>query len=240
MTLVRIDKVLSNRGYCSRREVQLYIKAGALLEDGIPIKKSDQKVNPDLVTVDGEPLDPGEGLTILLHKPCGYVCSHRDKGSLIYELLPERYGMRNPSLSSVGRLDKETSGLLILTDDGALNHRLTSPNKKVGKTYHVTIDREFTGEEGTLFASGKMVLPDETEPLLPALWEPLSKSEGSLTIFEGRYHQVRRMFESLGATVIALHRTHIGSLTLDGLDEGEWRNVAESDLELVFTPRKTS
>lgn len=237
MSLVRIDKVLSNRGYCSRKEVQGLVRAGLLMEGDALIKKSDQKVDPDLVTIEGEPLDPGEGLTIVLNKPCGYVCSLRDKGSLIYELLPERFGMRNPVLASVGRLDKETSGLLVLTDDGALNHKLTSPNKKVGKTYHVFVDRPFSGEEAAIFEGGDMVLKDEMDPLLPAIWKPLSLTDGYLTIFEGRYHQVRRMFDTLGTTVTALHRTHIGSLSLDGLEEGEWRMFTEEDRALILTPK---
>ena len=166
------------------------------------------------------------------------MCSHRDKVILIYELLPDLFWMRKPSLSSVCLLDKETSGLLILTDDGDLNHRLTSPNKKVGKTYHVTIDRVLAGNEGEVFGSGKMRLKDEEDPLLPAIWKPLSLHQGSLTIFEGRYHQVRRMFEELGATVTALHRTHIGSLTLDGIEEGEWRMFSDADMEHVFKAKE--
>ncbi len=235
MSQIRFDRLLSNRGYCSRSEAQSILKHHEVLHDGAPVRKFDQKVNPALVTIDGEPIDPGEGLVILFHKPTGFVCSHKDKGRLIYELLPERWSRRNPPLSSVGRLDKETSGLLILTDDGQLNHKLTAPKKNVPKVYKVKVENPFSGEEETIFSAGTLMLEGEDTPVRPAHFEALSDDEGYLTIVEGRYHQVRRMFAAIGNTVTELHRCKIGALTLGDLDEGAWKILSEDDVKQLFT-----
>lgn len=129
--MIRLDKLLSNLGYCSRKEVGRMVKSAALTRaDGTSFKKASDKVVAEDVRLDGQPLDPTE-LLIMMHKPAGYTCSHRDRPPLIFELLPERFAVRDPKLSCVGRLDKDTTGLILMTDNGQLLHRLISPNWKV-------------------------------------------------------------------------------------------------------------
>ena len=199
-----------------------------------------QKValSPDLAArmrVRGEPLDPPAPLTLMLHKPLGVVCSHREAGRSIYELLPTRWRARDPALSSIGRLDAETSGLLLITDDGPLLHRVISPRNHIPKRYQVTLVRPLTGDEAALFAAGNLMLESETTPLAPALLEPFSPTTAWLTITEGRYHQVRRMFAAVGNHVTALHRDRIGGLALpEDLSVGEWRIADQDALERVF------
>lgn len=238
---IRLDRLLSNLGYGSRREVQDLIEAGYVLLDGEPMIDSDEKiaVTPDLparMTVEGEPLDPPPGLVLMLNKPEGATCSHKEQGPLVYSLLPERWRSRNPALSTVGRLDKETSGLLLLTDDGALLHRIISPKSNIAKRYDVTLDRPLRGDEKALFAAGTLMLEGEEKPLLPATFEAVSERRGFVTITEGRYHQVRRMFAAIGNHVVALRRDRIGALALpDDLAPGQYRVIGERELALVFS-----
>lgn len=237
---LRLDRLLSNLGYGSRREVQDLIEAGYVLLDGEAVIDSDEKiaVTPDLVTrmtVEGEPLDPLPGLALMLNKPAGVTCSHKEQGPLVYSLLPERWGERNPALSTIGRLDKETSGLLLLTDDGALLHRIISPKSNIAKRYDVTLDRALRGDEAKIFAAGTLMLENEEKPLLPATFEAVSPTRGFITITEGRYHQVRRMFAAVGNHVTALRRDRIGGLALPkDLAEGEYRILTQDELAKVF------
>jgi 16S rRNA pseudouridine516 synthase len=154
------------------------------------------------------------------------VCSHDGReGPDIYSLLPERWRQRNPVVTSIGRLDKETSGLLLLTDLSPLVHRLTSPKHKVPKVYRATLDRDTAPDTVELFASGTLKLEGEDAPCAPASLKLLSPREADLTLTEGRYHQVRRMFAATGATVLTLHRTHFGPLDLGDLRPGHWREL---------------
>jgi 16S rRNA pseudouridine516 synthase len=142
----------------------------------------------------------------------------------VYDLLPPRWQQRNPGITSVGRLDKDTSGLLLLTDQTALVHRLTSPRHHVEKRYRATVDRDLPPEIGAVFATGELRLDGEDAPCLPARYEALGPREAFLTLTEGRYHQVRRMFASAGgATVLTLLRDRFGPLELGSLPAGEWR-----------------
>jgi 16S rRNA pseudouridine516 synthase len=210
--------------------------------DGVELEDADQRITitADLsarMTVDGEPLDPPPGLTLMLHKPVGVTCSHKEQGPLVYSLLPERWRRREPAISTVGRLDKETSGLLLLTDDGGLLHRIISPRSHVSKRYDVTLDRPLRGDEGQVFASGELMLEGETKPLLPVHMEALSTTRAIVTLTEGRYHQVRRMFAAVGNHVTALHRDRVGDLTLpDDLPAGQYRLLGQADLALVLRP----
>ena len=226
--VMRLDRLLGNRGYCSRREVKKLLKEERVLINGEPASSPDQSITDELVTIDDEPIDP-ETLVVMLNKPTGFVCSHREQGRLIYELLPERWGARKPILSSVGRLDKESSGLLIMTNDGQLNHQLTQP-KKVGKKYLIRTRDTLTGNEAALFSSGTFTLHDEPDPLLPATFEPIDENSGYLTIFEGKYHQIRRMFGAIGNEVIELSRLQIGELTLKNLEVGQWIFLDAADI----------
>ncbi len=237
----RVDKLLGSMGYGSRTEMARLGKAGGILLDGVDLTDVSRRipVTPDLpgrMAIDGQPLDPVPGLVMMLHKPLGVTCSHKEAGALVYELLPTRWRARNPALSTVGRLDKETSGLLLMTDDGALLHRIISPRNHVAKRYHVTLARPMSGTETQVFASGELLLEGEDRPLLPAMLEVLGPQSSNLTITEGRYHQVRRMFAAVGNHVEALHRDRIGGLTLPtDLAAGAIRIMGPDDVAAVFS-----
>jgi 16S rRNA pseudouridine516 synthase len=220
----RLDKLLSSLGYCSRKEVAHLIKNGVITHTDNLYLKPDTKVLHADIRFDNEPLDPMQGIVILMHKPVGYICSHDEgEGRLVYDLLPKRWRRRDPKISTIGRLDKETSGLLLLTDDGALLHRLTSPKHKVPKVYEATLDRALKGDEAEIFASGTLMLNGEKTPCLPAKLTVIDDTHATLEIIEGRYHQVRRMFAAVGNHVSALHRSTFGELTLGDLGAGEYR-----------------
>ena len=223
----RIDQLLSNLGYCSRREARAWVAAGRVTVRGEIADDVSQKVIPADVRVDGEPLDHPDGLLLILHKPLGLVCSHDEReGSSVYSLLPERWRRRNPVVTSIGRLDKDTSGLLLLTDQSLLVHRLTSPKHKVPKVYRATVDRDLSAELVPLFASGTLILSGEKQPCAPAALRIITPREAELTLTEGRYHQVRRMFSSGGANVVTLHRLRFGPLGLGDLPAGKWRELS--------------
>ncbi len=225
MTLLRL---LANLGYGSRREVARMIRAGEVTDaDGNVLG---EKSRPDHggILVRGEPPDPAAPLVVMLHKPPGFTCSREDPGRVVHELLPPRFAARNPPLSPVGRLDKETTGLLLFTDDGGLLHRWISPKSGCGKTYIASLDRPLRGDEAGIFASGELVLRGETRPLRPAEMTVIDPHTARLTLTEGRYHQVRRMFAACGNHVVALHRCAFGSLELPGdLAPRQWRVVPE-------------
>lgn len=220
----RIDQWLANLGYCSRRSSAEWLRAGRVTVDGKPTKDGSLKVDAGRLLVDGEPLDQPEGLLILMNKPTGLVCSHDEReGPQVYQLLPERWLRRNPQPITVGRLDKDTSGCLLITDDGRLAHDLTSPKHKVEKVYEVTVDKPLQPYLIDLFAAGGLMLDNDTKPCLPAKLEIRDTVQATLILTEGRYHQVRRMFAAEGWTVTALHRSRFGAYTLAGLNSGEWR-----------------
>ncbi len=240
VSTLRLDRLLANLGYGTRREVQQLVSAGLVVLDGAPLAGADQRVaiTPDLsarMTVQGRRLDPPPGMTLMLHKPRGVTCSHKETGELVYELLPSRWRRRAPPLSTIGRLDKDTSGLLLITDDGALLHRVISPRSKLPKRYHATLDRPLRGDEGELFGSGSLLLEGEDKPLLPASLEPLSPTTALITVTEGRYHQIRRMFAAAGNHVTALHRDRVGGLELPSdLEAGAYRLLGAGELDRLF------
>jgi 16S rRNA pseudouridine516 synthase len=237
---LRLDRLLANMGYGSRREVQALVRAGQVVLDGAPVADAELRlaVTPalaDRLRVGGRRLDPPPGMAVMLHKPVGVTCSHKEAGALVYDLLPSRWRARDPAISTVGRLDKDTSGLLLLTDDGALLHRIISPRQHVAKRYRAVLARPLTGEEAARFASGALMLEGEDKPLAPAVLEPLSPTLAHLTITEGRYHQVRRMFAAVGNHVQALHRDRIGGLDLpDDLEPGAWRLMDAERIAAIF------
>ncbi|HYP15894.1 MAG TPA: pseudouridine synthase [Opitutus sp.] len=228
----RLDQLLASLGYCSRSEARDWVASGAVAIRGVEATNVSTKADPADVQVDGEPLDHPDGLLLLLHKPLGLVCSHDEReGPNVYSLLPDRWRRRNPQVTSIGRLDKDTSGALLLTDQSPLVHRLTSPKHKVPKIYRATVDSDLSPELIPLFASGTLRLDDEEKPCAPAALKLLSAREAELTLTEGRYHQVRRMFAACGATVLTLHRTHFGDLALEDLAPGAWRELALSHFD---------
>jgi 16S rRNA pseudouridine516 synthase len=232
---VRLDRLLANLGYGSRTEVQRLIRSGRVSRDGNVVRDPAGSVSAAGITVDGEPLDHPDGVLVVLHKPVGYVCSHADgEGPTVYDLLPERWSARNPRVESVGRLDKDTSGLLVLTDDHDLLHRLTSPKHHVEKVYEVTVDADLDPSLVDVFASGTLMLRSETAPCLPAILEITGARTARVTLTEGRYHQVRRMFGAAGAgRVLALRRVRFGAFRLNDLvpDEKSWVNVEPNGSE---------
>ena len=232
---MKLVKLLANLGYGSRKEVQRMIRSGAVTDDTGRVLAENEVPPHDRIRVRGEELDPPSPLTIILHKPDGYTCSTEDAGDTIYDLLPPRFSCRNPGLNPIGRLDKDTTGLLLLTDDGKLLHRIIHPKSHCLKVYHATLDRPLEGHEAELFASGTLILQSETKPLLPAGFEALGEKEALITLHEGRYHQVRRMFAAAGNHVTSLKRLSIGGLKLpDDLEEGEWREITPEELAAVF------
>jgi 16S rRNA pseudouridine516 synthase len=232
---MKLLRTIANLGYGSRRDVIAMIGEGRVTDArGELLYADDEPAHAD-VRIDGEPLDPPAGLLLMLHKPVGYTCSTKDRGRLVHDLLPPRFARRSPQLSTVGRLDRDTSGLLLMTDDGALLHRIISPKSKLPKVYEATLAQPLRGDAATIFASGTLMLESEKTPLLPAELELLLPTRARLTLHEGRYHQVRRMFAALGTHVEALHRSRVGGLALDGLPEGEWRALGDEDRARLFS-----
>ena len=231
---MKLLRAIANLGYGSRKQVMQLFREGRVTDAAGEVLYADDQVAHGDVRIDGEALDPPQGLTLMLHKPVGVTCSTRDPGRIVYDLLPPRFRLRSPLLSTVGRLDRDTSGLLLLTDDGALLHRIVSPKAKLAKVYDATLAQDLRGDEGALFASGTLLLDTETTPLAPATLEVIDPRHARLTLTEGRYHQVRRMFAAVGNHVEALHRRRIGGLELGGLAPGEWRVLDDADLRRLF------
>lgn len=232
---MKLVKLLANLGYGSRKEVQRLIRSGVVTDDTGRVLGENEVPPHDQIRVRGEELDPPAPLVIMLNKPDGYTCSSEDPGDTVYDLLPPRFALRNPGLNPIGRLDKDTTGFLLLTDDGKLLHKIIHPKSGCLKVYQVQLDRPLEGHEGELFASGTLVLNSETRPLLPAKLEVLGEKEALVTLHEGRYHQVRRMFAAAGNHVLGLKRISIGGLTMpDDLEEGEWRELEPSEVKAIF------
>ena len=236
----RVDRLLGSMGYGSRTEMARLGTAGGIVLDGVDLTDVSKRiaVTPDLparMEIDGAPLDPTPGLVMMLHKPLGMTCSRKEDGALVYDVLPPRWRRRDPAISTIGRLDKATTGLLLLTDDGDLLHRVISPKRHVAKVYRASLARPLDGTEGAVFAAGGLVLEGEDKPLSPAVLEVLSPTEARLTVTEGRYHMVRRMFAAVGNHVEGLHRERVGGLALpDDLAPGDWRLLDPDQIDLIF------
>ncbi len=224
-TELRLDQLLSRFGYCSRSQARIWLKTGRVLVDGQAVREPDRRVNPATVRIDGEPVDHPQGVLVVLHKPAGCVCSRDTReGPNVFEFVPPRWSARNPEITTIGRLDKDATGVLLLTDQGDLVHRWTAPRHKIPKVYQVTLDQEPPAGLAEVFASGTFRLDGEDKPCAPALLEPLGGNLLRLTITEGRFHQVKRMFAVHGRVVTALHRSQFGPYTLGNLAPGEWRD----------------
>ncbi len=231
---MKLLKRIANLGYGSRKQVAAMFREGRITDAAGEVLYADDRVGHADVRVDGEPLDPPAGLVLMMHKPTGFTCSTRDAGRIVHDLLPPRWRARDPALSTVGRLDRDTSGLLLFTDDGALLHRIISPRAQVAKVYEATLAHDLRGDEAALFASGTLMLESETVPLEPASLDVLAPRRARLAIREGRYHQVRRMFAAVGNHVVTLHRSAIGGLQLGDLGVGEWRMLDPAEVGCIF------
>ena len=234
---MKLVKHLANLGYGSRKQVAWMFREGRITNAMGEVLYADDIPAHEDIRVDGEPLDPPPGLLLMLHKPVGVTCSMKDVGRVVYDLLPPRFRVRSPVLSTVGRLDRETSGLLLLTDDGQLLHRIIAPKSKLPKVYLATLAEDLRGDEMATFASGSLLLEGERTPLMPAETEVLDARSVRLTLHEGRYHQVRRMFAAVGNHVEALHRERVGGLTLGDLPLDEWRILGDEDRARLFAPQ---
>lgn len=227
-------KALANLGYGTRREVERLIEQRRVTDArGVPLSASSSFVH-DEVRVNHESLDPRPGSVLLLHKPMGYVCATVDETHpTIYDLLPPRFRYRKPIMASVGRLDQDTTGVLLITDDGALNHRLTSPRSHQPKTYVADLSQPLRGDEAALFGSGTFRLASEPTPLAPAHLEAITPQRVQITVREGRYHQVRRMFAAAGNHVESLERVEMAGIRLGSLAPGTWRELNAEELARV-------
>ncbi|MEO8335571.1 MAG: pseudouridine synthase [bacterium] len=232
--MTKLVKFLANLGYGTRREVTALVKQGVVTRRDGSIVRDGETVDHSDLLVRGSPLDPPLGALIMLHKPTGFVCSAKDTSRLIYELLPPRFLARSPIMAPIGRLDRETSGLLLLTDDGRINHRLASPRTHLPKVYDAELASDLRGDEGARFESGTLLLIGETDPLLPATLEVVGARSARVTLTEGRYHQVRRMFAAVGNHVMALHRRSIGSQELGSLEAGQWRELSPGEVAMLL------
>lgn len=227
----RIDQLLSRLGHGSRREVQGWARQGRITVDGVAERDLSRRVDAATVQLDGESLEAPGGLFLRFNKPMGCVCSRTDtEGASVYDYLPARWRQRRPVLTTVGRLDKDTTGVLLFTDVGWLVQRLTSPRSHWPKTYEVALDQEPPEESMALFASGRFQLEDEAKPCLPAQLSRVSERFYRLVLHEGRFHQVKRMFAAVGCTVQTLHRSQFGPYTVEDLSPGCWQ------IEPVPTP----
>ncbi|NOY26866.1 MAG: rRNA pseudouridine synthase [Oligoflexia bacterium] len=220
---MKMIRLLANLGYGSRRDVQrILARRRVTSSDGHGLGPKDDDPG-GLLLVDAQPLDPRPPLTLVMHKPLGVVCTRaNDEGRTVYDLLPGRFAARKPILSPVGRLDKDTTGLLLFTDDGALLHHLTSPRHHVPRTYRALLAQAPGLDDIERLAAGTLRLRGEATPLEPATVLLLGPREVRVTVIEGRYHLVRRMWAALGNRVLGLHRERIGALDLGDLAPGDW------------------
>ncbi|WP_099191938.1 pseudouridine synthase [Tepidibacter mesophilus] len=235
---MRIDKVLSNIGYGSRTEINIACKKGLVVVNGEIVKKNSTQVDPenDEILFDGEKINYREFIYLIMNKPAGCISATTDKyDQTVIDLLDLEHIAFDPF--PVGRLDKDTEGLLVITNDGKLSHRLLSPKKHVPKTYFAKVDGVVTNEDIEAFKEG--VVLDDGYKTLPGELEILKSgdiSEINLTIHEGKFHQVKRMFESVDKKVVYLKRIQMGKLKLDEkLELGEYRELTKEELELLET-----
>ena len=230
MKSIRLDKFLADSQLGTRSEVRQLLKKGLVSVNGEMVKKPEFKIDPasDRVCFDGKEVSSQQEVYYMLNKPAGVVSATRDNHDrTVLDLLPP--GDRRPDLFPVGRLDKDTTGLLLITNDGALSHRLLSPRRHVDKTYFVRVNGRIREETVEAFRKG-IDIGDE-KITLPAELKPLGEDQALVTIREGRFHQIKRMFHAAGWEVTGLKRLTMGSLVLDeNLPEGSFRRLTEEEL----------
>ena len=230
--MMRIDKYLADCGVGTRNEVKKYIKAKQITVNGEVIAKPEQKIeeNTDVVCFKGQQISYEKYVYYLLHKPAGCVTAKQDNvHKTVMAYFPEEICAKD--IAPVGRLDLDTEGLLLFTNDGPLTHHLLSPTHHIPKTYFAILDKEVPESAVELFKNGVDIGDDK--PTLPAELVILSEKEVELTIHEGRFHQVKRMFEAVGCTVTYLKRLSMGSLTLGDLEKGEYRKLTEEEVQAL-------
>ena len=231
MAQERLDKLLSSTGRWSRREAKTLVKEGRVLVDGVPAGSAEDKVDPSAseILVDGEDLGYRAYTYVMLHKPAGVLSATEDsRQRTVLDLLSP--SLRRQGLFPVGRLDRDTEGLLLLTNDGELAHRLLAPRHHVDKIYFVRVDGELDGADAAAFAAGMML--EDGLACLPAGLEVLEQPDTALgTLHEGKYHQIKRMLAARGKPVVYLKRLTMGPLMLDpALERGEWRPLSAEEV----------
>lgn len=237
MAMERLDKIIASTGRWSRREVKNLIRQGKVLVDGMPPRSGEEKADPEQarISVNGTEIAYRRYTWVMLNKPAGYLSATEDgRGKTVLDLLPAE--LQKQKLFPVGRLDKDTEGLLLLTNEGGLAHDLLSPRHHVDKVYYTRVTGRLTEEDCRAFASGMTL--DDGLVCLPAGLEILSAgdagSEARVTLREGKFHQIKRMLAQLGKPVVYLERIAMGNLTLDpGLMRGEFRFLTEKEVELL-------
>lgn len=228
---MRLDKYLHDLGFGSRKEIGRLLSRQEVCVDGVRVKQGAAKVTPSsVVTLDGEVLVYAPTVWLMLNKPAGVITAARDaRDETVMDLLPERFARMQ--VMPVGRLDKDTTGLLLLTNDGALAHRLLSPKRHVEKVYEITYEGSLVPDAVARCAAG-IDLGDFTTA--PAVLTILAEGRARLVLREGKFHQVKRMFHALGGVVTVLTRSAFGSLLLDeGLAQGEWRLLTEEEISVL-------
>ncbi len=236
MSLERLDKIIASTGRWSRREVKNLIRQGRVLVDGMPPRSAEEKADPEAaeIVVNGEAITYRRYTWIMLNKPAGYLSATEDgRGKTVLDLLPPE--LQKQKLFPVGRLDKDTEGLLLLTNQGGLAHDLLSPRHHVDKVYYTRVSGRLTEEDCAAFAAGMTL--DDGLVCLPAGLEILSageESEARVTLREGKFHQIKRMLAQRGKPVLYLERIAMGNLPLDpGLERGKFRFLTEKEVELL-------
>ena len=237
MSTMRLDKYLSLAGIASRTETSKAVRGGEVLVDGTPAKKADMQVDPDTVSVifKGQPVTYRQFTYILMHKPDGVVSATEDgREKTVLDLLPEELRRIRPALFPCGRLDKHTTGLMLLTNNGDLSHRLLSPTRHVDKTYVFTVKFPLSEEDVTALEAGVDIGGYVTAPCKVELDPPAEDGKqraGKITLHEGKYHQIKLMMEARHNQITSLQRITFGPLVLDpALNAGEWRMLTEGEV----------
>ena len=232
--MLRLDRWLVTLGVGSRSEMQKLIRKGGVKVNGEMVKDPGAQVDENTaeLTVNGAPVDGRLTRHVMLHKPAGLLTAARDKKQpTVMDLLPDVYNAIG--CMPVGRLDKDTTGLLFLTTDGELNHRLLSPGRHVDKTYLAEVDGPLDASHVAAFAEGLHLSDFDAQP---AKLEIIAPQTGRVTVHEGKFHQIKRMFTAVGREVTKLHRETFGSLTLDpNLPEGQWRELTDEELASLYS-----
>ena len=234
MPAQRRDKLLASTGRWSRREAKVLVKEGRVLVDGAPARSAEDRADPESsrILVDGAPLDWRAFTYVMLHKPAGVLSATEDRRQpTVLDLLPEE--LRRKDLFPVGRLDKDTEGLLLLTDDGDLAHRLLSPKNHVDKVYYARLESSLGESDRAAFAQG-IVLADGTACRSAGLELLGDGREALVTLHEGKFHQIKRMIASRGSSVCYLKRISMGPLRLDeGLERGKYRFLTREEVAKI-------
>ena len=230
--IVRVDKILSELGFGSRQEIKKYVKAGKIRINDNIVKKPEEKLNSevDKLFFEGKEVVVEEFETFILYKPAGYVCATKDN---VHKTVMELIDSKRKNIVPVGRLDLDTEGILILTNDGNLNHRLVSPSSHVDKTYYAIFEGKLNENAVEMTKNGLDI--GEGEVSKPAKLEIISSNEIMLTIHEGKFHQVKRMVKALGGEVTYLKRVAFGGLRLEDLKlkKGESRKITDIEMEML-------